>query len=338
LPETGNAARLLRTAVDSAGAGRQELGEREGECSVTAYTFHTYDVFTNRRFAGNPLAIVSGADRLSAEEMQRVAREFNLAETIFVMAPADAANTAKVRIFTPMSEMPFAGHPTLGCAIFLAEAKFKPGCNFETEIRLEENAGLVPVKVTRIGEAIHGTFTAPVVPVASTVRPPTVEVAAKSVDLDPAEIGFGEHRPGIFSGGPTFIYLPIASRAALARARPMEPYWSATISAAGPGVDCAYLYTPGGDHSETSFRSRMFAPAAGIPEDPATGAATAILAGQLMASQRFGDGTHRFRLEQGYEMGRPSDLTMEMDVSNGRLTAARVGGSAVRVAKGTIEI
>jgi trans-2,3-dihydro-3-hydroxyanthranilate isomerase len=270
--------------------------------------------------------------------MQRVAREFNLAETIFVMAPADRANTARVRIFTPMSEMPFAGHPTVGCAIFLAEERSKPGCSFETEIRLEENAGLVPVKVTRIADATRAMFTAPVNPAASRIAPPTAEAAARALDLEPADIGFKTHRPGIFIGGPTFVFLPIASRAALARARPIEPYWSQMISAAGPEVDCAYLYTPGGDHPDTDYRARMFAPAAGIPEDPATGAATALLAGQLTSSQRFGEGTHRFRLEQGHEMGRPSDLVMEMEILDQRLTAVRVGGSAVRVSQGKLEV
>jgi trans-2,3-dihydro-3-hydroxyanthranilate isomerase len=305
---------------------------------VTAHTFHTYDVFTGKRFAGNPLAIVSGADRLSTEQMQRVAREFNLAETIFVMAPKDKANTAKVRIFTPMSEMPFAGHPTLGCAIFLAEGKVKPGCNFETEIRLEENAGLVPVKVTRIADTVRGMFTAPVVPFAGNGEIPTSEEAARSTGLDPSDIGFETHSPGIFQGGPGFLYLPVASRAALARSRPIEPHWSAMIAAAKTSVDCAYLYTPGGDDPLTNYRARMYAPGDGIPEDPATGSATAILAAQLLASRRFDDGTHRFQLEQGYEMGRPSDLVMEMDIASGRLTAVRVGGGAVRVSQGTIEI
>ncbi len=122
-------------------------------------TFHTLDVFTNRRFGGNPLAVVLGADALSTEQMQTITREFNLSETIFVMKPEDPANTAKVRIFFPGGEMSFAGHPTVGCAVLLAEMKYKAGCSFETEIRLEEGAGLVPVKVSRIGDvpsrAVH---------------------------------------------------------------------------------------------------------------------------------------------------------------------------------------
>lgn len=306
---------------------------------MTAHAFHTLDVFTSRRFAGNPLAVVLGADHLSTEQMQKVAREFNLSETIFVMAPADRANTAKVRIFTPMSEMAFAGHPTIGCAIFLAEEKSKPGCSFETEIRLEENAGLVPVKVSRIADRINAMFTAPVVPsVVREGRAPTPEEAARATGLEPADIGFESHKPGVFKGGPGFLYIPIAARPALEKSRPIEPYWSTMVAAAKAGVDAAYLYTPGGDDPRTDYRARMYAPGDGIPEDPATGSATAILAAQLLASRTFEDGTHRFRLEQGYEMGRPSDLAMEMDVKTGALTAVRVGGSAVRVSRGTIEI
>src|SRR5215470_13967236 len=126
--------------------------------------FHTLDVFTTRRFGGNPLAVVLDADELSDEQMLKIAREFNLSETIFVCRPKDKASSASVRIFFPTGEMPFAGHPTVGCAILLAEMKHKAGCSFETEIRLEEVAGLVPVKVSRIGDIPRGMLTAPVVP------------------------------------------------------------------------------------------------------------------------------------------------------------------------------
>jgi trans-2,3-dihydro-3-hydroxyanthranilate isomerase len=296
--------------------------------------FHTLDVFTNRRFGGNPLAVVLGADALSSAQMQTIAREFNLSETIFVQTPADAANTAKVRIFFPRGEMPFAGHPTLGCAILLAEMKYKAGCSFETEIRLEEQAGLVPVKVSRIGDAPVGMFRAPVVPFAAKARAPRTEEAARALALDESDIGFDGHRIGVFEGGPTFLYVPVGSRAALERARPIEPQWSAMTEAAG--TDNAYVYTKGGDSAEAAFRARMFAPSAGIPEDPATGSATAILAAQLLTAGVLSQGTNRFSLEQGYEMERPSDLQLEVDVAGGVLSSVRVGGSAVRVSEGTI--
>lgn len=298
--------------------------------------FYTYDVFTARRFAGNPLAIVQEADGLSTEQMQTIAREFNLSETIFVMKPKDAANTASVRIFFPTAEIPFAGHPTVGCAIHLASGKYKEGCSFETTIRLEEVAGLVPVKVTRIGDVPVAQFTAPVTPFAVDHPLPAVEEVARALGLSPADIGFDGHGLGLFQGGPRFFYVPLNNREALARARPLEPQWSAMVAAMGIGN--AYLYVRGGDGKDTRFRARMYAPGDGIPEDPATGSATAILAAQLLASEGLADGTHRWKLEQGYEMGRPSDLWLEADVATAKLVSVRVAGQAVQISSGMLEI
>jgi trans-2,3-dihydro-3-hydroxyanthranilate isomerase len=298
--------------------------------------FSTYDVFTNRRFGGNPLAIVEEADALSTEQMQTIAREFNLSETIFVRRPKDAANTASVRIFFPTDEIPFAGHPTVGCAIHLAAKKYKPGCSFETEIRLEEVAGLVPVKVSRIGDVPRAQFTAPVVPFAVDVALPSHEQIARALGLTHSDIGFDGHQPGVFKGGPSFLYVPLKTREALARARVIEPQWSEVF--ATPGTRMAYIYTRGGDAAETAYRARAYAPHEGIPEDPATGSATAILAAQLLAAEKLKDGTHRFRLEQGSEMGRPSDLWLEADVAGAKLTAVRVAGQAVQIMSGVLEL
>ncbi|WP_119268334.1 PhzF family phenazine biosynthesis protein [Taklimakanibacter deserti] len=302
--------------------------------------FNTLDVFTNRRFGGNPVAIVHDADALTTEQMQTITREFNLSETVFVMKPKDPGNTARVRIFFPGGEMPFAGHPTLGCAVLLAEMKHKPGCSFETEIRLEEVAGLVPVKVSRIGDAPHGLFKAPVVPQKIADGPAKADIAA-ALGISADEIGFDAHRPMLIEGGPAFFFVPVPSRAILERVRPCEPAWSALMAALGEHeayIDAAYVYTRGGDGKDVSFRSRMFAPGGGIPEDPATGSATALLARQLLIADRLKDGKHRFILEQGYEMKRPSDLVLEADVAQGDLVQVRVGGQAVRVSTGTITV
>lgn len=302
--------------------------------------FNTLDVFTNRRFGGNPLAVVHDADHLTTEQMQTITREFNLSETIFVMKPRDANNTARVRIFFPGGEMPFAGHPTLGCAILLAEMKNKPGCSFETEIRLEEEAGLVPVKVTRIGDVPHGMFKAPVVP-RKVDDGPDKAVIATALGLSPDEIGFEGHAPILLQGGPTFFFVPVVSRGVLEKSRVCEPAWSALMGVLGKHeayVDAAYVYTRGGDGKDTSFRARMYAPGGGIPEDPATGSATALLARQILIADKLGDGKHRFVIEQGYEMKRPSDLVLEADVAKGDLTQVRVGGQAVRVSAGVITL
>ena len=213
-------------------------------------TFHTYNVFTAQKFAGNPLAIVEDADALSTAQMQTIAREFNLSETIFIRKPADPSHTASVRIFFPTAEIPFAGHPTVGCAIHLAAKKYKPGCAFETVITLEEVAGLVPVKVSRIGDVPRAQFTAPVVPFAVDMPLPGIADVAQALSLSPSDIGFDGHGLGLYQGGPRFFYVPLNSREALAKAKVIEPYWSRMVSSMGIGN--AYLYTRGGDNPKTS--------------------------------------------------------------------------------------
>jgi trans-2,3-dihydro-3-hydroxyanthranilate isomerase len=299
--------------------------------------FHTLDVFTHRKLSGNPLAVILGAGKLSTEQMQAITREFNLSETTFVMEPSDPAHTAKVRIFFPGGEMPFAGHPTLGTATLLAELKSKPGCSFETTITLELAAGLTPVKVTRIADRSFATLTAPIVPFHADLPLPGVEAMAQALNLRASDIGFGSHAIAVIEGGPRFLYVPVKSRQALEASKVLEPFWSNLIAPL-PNVDAAYLYASGGDGKDTSFRARMYAPTGGIPEDPATGSATALLAAQLLRHEKAADGTHRFKLEQGYEMGRPSDLQLDYDCEAGKLKAVRVGGGVVGMMRGELEI
>ena len=298
--------------------------------------FHTLDVFTHKKFGGNPLAVVLGADALTTEQMQTITREFNLSETTFVMKPNDPSHTAKVRIFYPGGEMPFAGHPTLGTAALLAELKNKPGCTIETTIMLELKAGLTPVKISRIADRLTGIFTAPVIPFHTDAALPPVDLVAKAINLDSTDIGFDGHGLASIEGGPRFFYVPLKSREALARSAVRQPYWSQMLAPLG-GLEAAYLYARGGENAGTHFRARMYDPGGGIPEDPATGSATALLAAQLLTAEKLQDGSHRWQLEQGYEMGRPSDLRLEADVESGKLTAVRVGGSAVRMMSGELE-
>ena len=301
-------------------------------------SFHTLDVFTTRKFAGNPLAVVLGADHLSTQQMQTITKEFNLSETAFVMKPENPANTAKVRIFFPGGEMPFAGHPTLGTAILLAELNNKPGCTISTEIRLELKAGLTPVKVTRIAELCSGVFTAPVIPFHVNAKLPSYEQTAQAMNLSASDIGFDDHTITSIEGGPRFFFVPVKTRAALEKSQVREPFWSELLKPLGNTVDAAYIYTRGGDGPGASFRARMYSPGGGIPEDPATGSATALLSAQLLSAEKLNDGTHHWQLEQGYEMGRPSDLRLEADVKAAKLTAVRVGGSAINVMNGEIEL
>jgi len=293
--------------------------------------FRTLDVFTTQPFTGNPLAVVLGADGLTTAQMQTIAREFNLSETIFVMAPRDPAHRARVRIFFPTAEIPFAGHPTIGCAILLASMDAGPG-DFERHLVLEEEAGLVPVTIWHKDGVMEAEFTAPVVP-HGTDGVLDGDRLAPALGLLPEEIGFGAHLPGIWQGGPRFLYVPVASLAVLGRARAMQPHWDAVTAAAG--VDSAYLYTPGED---CDFRARMFSPTAGIPEDPATGSATAILAAQLRASNVLAERENSFHLRQGIEMGRASDLFLSVDMAGGAVQAVRIRGAAVPLSQGRIAV
>lgn len=287
--------------------------------------FTICDVFTDTPFSGNPLAIVEGADDLSTAQMQTIARQFNLSETIFVMRPANPGHTARVRIFFPTAEIPFAGHPTIGCALHLAG-------DSATQITLEEEAGLVPVTITRDDKGTSAEFTAPKRLVAVGHVPPRADVV-RALDLRAQDLG--TDRIAAFEGGPVFLYVPVASLDALARARPIEPHWSDLLQTVGGGCDAAYLYAPGHD---TAYQARMFSPTAGIPEDPATGSATALLAAQLLANGHLQDGTTQIMLAQGVEMGRPSRLRLSIDVANGTIGAIRVAGQAVEIARGHIRV
>jgi trans-2,3-dihydro-3-hydroxyanthranilate isomerase len=214
--------------------------------------------------------------------------------------------------------------------------KHKPGCSFETEIRLEEVAGLVPVKVSRIGDVPRAQFTAPIVPYAVEIAMPSADLVAKALSLDISDIGFEAHAVALLEGGPRFFYVPVKTRLALSQCVVCEPYWSEMVEPLG--VDLSYVYTRGGDNPTSSFRSRAFAPTGGVLEDPATGSATALLAAQLVKAESLKNGTHKWQLEQGYEMGRPSDLLLEADVNQGNLVSVRVAGQAVKVMQGTLEI
>lgn len=282
--------------------------------------YHILDVFTDRAFAGNPLAVVLGADGLTDGQMLVLAREFNLSETIFVQSPADAAHAARVRIFFPTAEIPFAGHPTIGCALLLAELRGISG-----RLVLEERAGLVPVTLTPDPGGVLAELTAPVVP-----HPVDVAVDAGAVA---AALGVPVSEAAVHGGGPRFVFAGLSDLAALARAVPREPAWSALMAAAG--VDSVWAYV---DCGNDRVRARMFSPTAGIPEDPATGSATAVFASVLLGQGRLAEGETMITVDQGVEMGRPSHLRLTAVVADGRLVAARVAGRAVRVAQGRIRV
>ncbi|MCB1388446.1 MAG: PhzF family phenazine biosynthesis protein [Rhodobacteraceae bacterium] len=289
--------------------------------------FETWDVFTETPFGGNPLAVVHDAGGLADAQMQTLAREFNLPETIFVMPPRDPAHTARVRIFLPRAELPFAGHPTIGCAICLSGLA-EPGPDRTVDLVLEAEAGRVPVRVWRREGRVRAEFTAPVTPFAA---PGRADPALCSAALGGLPLGAPGHPgPSVWQGGPHFLFIPLPDLDALAAARPIEPHWSALVAAAGVTGGWCYVRTEGG------YRARMFAPGNGIPEDPATGSASANFAAELHARGLLPEGETPVALEQGVEMGRPSAIGLTAVVKDGALVSVRVAGSAVPISRGRI--
>lgn len=292
-----------------------------------SYRFHTCDVFTSRRFGGNPLAVFADARGIADAEMQAIAREFNFSETTFVLPPADPRHAAQVRIFTPRMEIPFAGHPTVGTTFVLATLGLVPAA--ATEIVLEEKVGLVPVRIERDGARIaRCTLSVAQLP---QQLPPAPPAAALAPTLSLAAEDVRDGAQGWTCGLP-FLVIPLASTDALARCRVDIARLDSTLA----DYPTRKLY-PVARLGENRYRVRMFAPIGGVPEDPATGSAAAAFAGWL-AGQTSGNGTQRFALEQGIEMGRPSEIDLEFDRAAHGVTAVRVSGASVMVTEGSLQL
>ena len=296
--------------------------------------FHTLDVFTAEVFGGNQLAVFPDAPELEPSVMQAIAREFNFSETVFVR-PANRSALRRLRIYTPGAELPFAGHPTIGTAQLLVELGIAPaqaagGADFV----LEEGVGLVPVSVSRTEQGRFFTWlTAARLPERGPALPP-VDLLAPMLGLSPDEILCNAvDEPCSYSAGVPFTCIPVRDLEALGRATLDTARWREVLPQLwSPDI---YVFCPEPNTPGVDVRARMFGPAMGITEDPATGGAAAAFAGYLW--KRNG-GPGRWVIAQGVEMGRPSELHVEAIGENGRVTAVRVGGSAVRVSHGTMTI
>lgn len=302
-----------------------------------ALDYRIYDVFTDRPLAGNPLAVVDGAVELDAAAMQAVAREFNLSETVFLLPPVRPGHTAGLRIFTPEVELPFAGHPTVGAAIAIAETRSGTQPERDLLIVLEERVGPVRCGVRLTPEGNFAEFDLPRLP---EQVPAAIdrEMLAAALDLAPTEIGFENHVPAVWSAGVPFVFIPVTGLDAAKRARANDSLWNE----AAPEIDgrkaACYVYCRDTMNHDCHFHARMFAPSMGIDEDPATGAAAAAFAGVVNRFDAPVDGLLRLWIEQGIEMGRPSRIRLEIDVEAGGIVRARIGGSAVKVAEGRLHL
>ncbi len=307
------------------------------------YEYHTLDVFTDQPFAGNPLAVFPQAQGLTDGEMQTIAQELNLSETVFVFPPATPEGTRRVRIFTPGREVPFAGHPTVGTAFYLASAGVVEGSDGDHTVVLEEEVGPVPVRVTmRNGQPVAAELTAAgsprEVPLgwdAETIAA-LISLPAEVVGMEGSALGVrGRLEPAFTSVGLPFLIVPVRDLESAEAAVLDNTRWARELPE-GSHSRMVYVVAPGGRGDGVDIHVRMFAPDAGVPEDPATGSAAAALGAYL--GYRSADGERRWLIEQGLEMGRPSRLELRIEVEGGCASAVRVGGPAVLMSRGFLTV
>jgi len=297
--------------------------------------FVTVDVFTDRQFGGNPLAVVTDGTELSTPQMQAIAAEFNLAETTFVLPPERPENTARVRIFTPRAELPFAGHPNIGTAFVLGQRGECHGRPTQgNALQFEEIAGLVRIELWRDASSVVGARLAAPQPLA-VIEDVEPEVIAEACTISAADIETVHHRPCIASCGMLFVFAELKDLRALAAAQPRTDAFARHLPM--DRVTGVHLYV--WDSSDgADIQSRMFAPLYGVPEDPATGSANVALIGLLAHLHPAADLRLTKTIRQGIEMGRPSRLMASADKSAGRVTATQIGGICVPMTRGVLEL
>lgn len=293
------------------------------------YRFLLCDVFTTVRFAGNPLAVLPEAQGLDAGQMQKIAREFDFSETSFVL-PAENRHSRRVRIFTPTVEVPFAGHPNIGTAFALASEGAFGEIGDGITVTFEEAAGTVPVSISRDDNGCIRCELAAPQPLAlgAVIDPARI---AEVLSLQPMDITISTHPPQVASVGLPFLFVELASRDALRRAR-VDMASLGKLRDAGIAPDI-HIYVRSND--EFDIRARMFAPFDGVPEDPATGSANCTLVALLTHSGVGNPTGDSWRIAQGMEMGRPS--TMEARTHrNADAVISWIGGYCVLVGEGSI--
>jgi trans-2,3-dihydro-3-hydroxyanthranilate isomerase len=312
----------------------------DGQATTVNARYFTADVFTDVPFGGNQLAVFLDATGIPEELLLPIAREFNFSETTFCYPPVHAANTRRVRIFTPGGEVPFAGHPTVGTAHVLVATGAVRTTAAVAELVLEEGVG--PVRVSVRLEGGVPTFAQLSVAKLPEIGPPPPSrgVVAEILSLDVNDLVFGANGPQAVSCGLPFLIVPVRDVEAVSRARVRTERWEATLKAYWAPDIMVFAADPDGDPktADGHFRARVFVPSMGVPEDPATGSANACLSGYLALRAPERDGLLRWTVDQGVEMGRPSRLEIDAEKRDGAVTAIRVGGSTVMVSEGVMSI
>jgi trans-2,3-dihydro-3-hydroxyanthranilate isomerase len=293
------------------------------------YPFMIADVFTEERFAGNPLAIVFEADGMPDETMLKLAREFNLSETIFVHKPQSVRHLAAVRIFTPRGELPFAGHPTIGVSVAL-------GLRHKTSaVRLDEKVGTIVSVMTPTGKKSgHARFGLPQLP-QRVGNAPDKDLIATHLGLMPHQIGHGGMEPGVYSVSVPFLIVPVQDASVLKEMKIQRRGWAEMFN---EGVNGVFIYCPTQSEAGNDYAARCFVDMNGLGEDPATGSAVSCLIGHLADNHKFGEGQTDFVVRQGKEMGRPSFIEAQVKLENGKMVHAGLGGHVVINAQGELDL
>jgi trans-2,3-dihydro-3-hydroxyanthranilate isomerase len=296
--------------------------------------FVTVDVFTDRKFGGNQLAVIPDGRDLTSAQMQAIAGEFNIAEATFVLPPQDRAHTAQVRIFTPRAELPFAGHPNIGTAYVLAKESERVGGTVNDPIIFEEKAGLVRLDLLKEGASVVGARLAPPQPL-SCGDDVNAEIIAAACSLAVDDIETTNHPPRIASCGVPFTFAELKTRAALAAAQPRTEVFTKHLPAEQITGVLLYVYDR---RDGFDLQVRMFAPLYGIPEDPATGSGNVALAGLLASLRPEPELKLALRIAQGVDLGRPSLLEASAEKRGGKIVGMAIGGHCVPMMRGVLEV
>jgi len=287
------------------------------------------DVFTREPLKGNQLAVVCKADGLLDGEMQAIAREFNLSETVFIQKPQGERNSASLRIFTPQVELPFAGHPTVGAAVVLGLQ------NKVSAVRIEEKIGLITALFEKADKCSgEARFSLPRLP-ARVASLDDLGAIAQALGVQESEIGCGPYQPAVFSAGVEFHLVPVRDSSVLARIKLDMSQWTQTFP---HGRNSVYIFTQTPDEPDNDLAARMFAPGMGLAEDPGTGSAAAALIGLLSEHAQIGTGQIDLVLRQGHEMGRPCRITLQLRKDHDVLVHGGIGGHAVIVGEGVLDL
>ena len=299
--------------------------------------YHLLDVFTDRAFGGNALAVFTDGRGLSAEQMQAIARELNLSETTFVLPPRDPKNNYQVRIFTPTNELPMAGHPTVGTAFILAREGFVKAAGSETMVVFEEGVGLVPVSI-KWNEGAPGFIQMQQPLPKFGPRFEDAKMVAEMLSLELSDILETNLPMEVVSCGVPFLFVPIKSLEAMGRIRFRPDACERVLSGLGAGSG-VFVFAKGGQFPGSDVHGRMFAPALGVTEDPATGGACGPLGCYLVRHRMLtSEGELQCVVEQGVEMGRPSFLHVAITHRGGEISAVKVGGTCHYMGAGYLEL